>query len=294
MLRINLLPSYVNKKHAIVKWYVLSGLLVAGTAAAFIAWLMFLNNEQTTADQAKSEAEAHQSRFNSLNTDIAAERQKVAAIKERADFLNNALTYNKAWPQTYAQLRDFISPRILLNSMNIAEDRRTVNISGFCPDEDHLIRWWMYLRDTGYFSQIRLNLPQHSSTPNTQGASINLAGGDTDFGGGAPPSLGTSAGSGGPRGGFGFGGGGGNNNSGVGPTVIEGRSGLNFTAVGVLQQQLAGGIATPSWPPGSATTAGGGGGFTAGGAFGSGGPSSSGFTSPGSGGGGGKAAGADF
>lgn len=73
-----------------------------------------------------------------------------------------------------------------------------------------------------------------------------------------PPGMG---GGGGFRGGGFPGGGGGAQSADVGPDILEGRPVINFVATAVLNQPLAGGIATPVWPPGGGAGAGATGGF---------------------------------
>lgn len=92
-----------------------------------------------------------------------------------------------------------------------------------------------------------------SGGPSAMGISRTSAPG---MSGGPGMGMGGPAGMMGGRGGFG-----GGNAAGGGSgaeTEIEGRRGILFTATLILKEPLAGGIPTPSWPPGAAAATGGG------------------------------------
>ena len=239
----------------------------------------------------KTEAQTQQDQYNKYVQDIKHEQETVAATKAKQTFVSNALTYNAAWPRTYSAMRDLTSPKVLLKSMYVSDDRTSINFTGFCQAEEDLVRWWMFLRSkTDLYSDVHFRLPEHPYPPKAEATTGGGGAGSMGAMGGSPGMLGGAgapgmagmggsagmAGSGGMGGSPGmgsFGGGGGSSNV-VGDEEIEGRKGIGFSATATLKKPLAGGIPTPTWATAGGSSAGGGGGFgpMGGGMSGSGGP----------------------
>lgn len=274
MLRINLLPPYIYDKQKKIKWIVGSAAMFAATLVGLLWYNQKLTDQLTEVKKQQEDAQTQQNAYNRYVDDIKKEQQAVATTKSKQEFVANAAKYNDAWPNTYSRMRDLTSPRILLKSMNIGADRKSLTFTGFSQYEEDLVRWWMFLRAQSDFTAVQLQLPRHPWPPkdtNQGGGAGGFGsspgsfgprggGGGGSFGGSTPAGFGPAIGGGGSfgggrRGAAGFGGGGGNNDT-VGEEEIEGRKGIKFIATAQLKDALAGGIATPTW--GSATAAAGG------------------------------------
>ena len=301
MLRINLLPPYIYEGKKKQVWLAAAIGIAAASLVGLLLWNTAVQRQLTAAKERKDVATEFQKNYNQLETKINEEHKAVAKTKSKMTFVDNSLVYNDAWHQTYNQMRDVTDPKVLLQTMNIGTDRKTVAMAGFCQLEPDLVRWWMYLRSTKLFNSVHISLPTHEFIPNEPNATNAASTGGAGFGGsggppgsfgggggGAPGSAGGGARKGGAfgAGGGGFGGGGGNA-AGASTEEIEGRTGIKFDAIAVLKEALAKGIATPAWAEGggaaTATPSGFGGsgsfgGSGGGGSFGggSGAPSSSG------------------
>jgi uncharacterized membrane protein YgcG len=286
MLRINLLPPYIYDRQKKVKWVVASLAIPAVTLVLLLWMLAQAQAAYTTANNRKTEAQTQKDQYDKLDQQIKKEHELVAATKAKQDFVASAIKYNESWPQVYTEMRDVTSPRVLLKSMYVSDDHKSINFTGFCANEEDLVRWWMYLRgQSALYTEVHFQLPDHPWPPKAEAGAGAGPGGMTAPGmsggsGGMPPMAGMGAmamgppssaggmgpgrpmgmgamgGSGGMPGSFG----GGGSSDTVGPTEIEGRKGINFSAYAVLKQPLAGGIPTPAWGGGGAAAAPGGGG----------------------------------
>ena len=318
MLRINLLPPYIYDKQKKVKLAVFWAALVAAALGLFLVWFVTLNKKLD--DQKKLEATAVENRtkFEGVESKINEEKKRRADIEARQTFIANAQKYNDSWPAAFETMRDVTADNILLKSMAFTTDRKTVNFTGFAKNEEDIVKWWMYLRnhyagpDAALpFENVSFSLPAHPYPPkgSANGGAGGFGGGfaggpgpagpagggmgsfpGSGGGGGGPSSGGGGGGpsSGGGGGGGGFGGAGGKGGGGggkdaVGPGMIEGRPGINFSAAVTLKKPLAEGMPTPAWNGGGAPAAapgGFGGGFSGsrppGGPGGASGPSSAG------------------
>ncbi len=303
MLPINLLPNYINERGRKPK---LTLFWVAVIVGVIVVFGVISSNIQKNVDAAKADLEkanGYKSKYDAQVSAIGGVKNQIAETETKQKFIADAQTYNQAWPDTFELMRDVTSKDVLLKSMAIGADHRTLTMTAFAPNEMVIAHWWIDLKKhTDIFDNVVMQIPTHPFAPasaNGPGGAPGSGGpggfpGSGGFGGGKGPSIGLSGGSGGPGGwrlwrpgsfgGFGGSGGfpgagGGAAAEGVGPTDIEGKSGVNFVVRATLRDPLAKGIANaPIWPAGG----GGGGNATGPGAFpGSGGPGSGG---PGSGG----------
>lgn len=287
MLRIDLLPSYVRERRARPIFFGIATAIVAAVIIAFVAWYIALMGSYNQAKQHLDEATNLQSQYNDYQTKIQQVNSSISDIKSKQDFVASAQKYNDSWWQAYLAVATDTSPYILLHSMEIdPRDHSMVHLTGFCPNEMQLARWWIDLRnDTAKFKSVFITMPAHPYPPNGGnngqmggGGAAGFGGGGPaygPYGGGMPPGMGMSSspyGGGGPPGmpagmpGMGspyggFGGGGGSNNAAATPTEIEGRKGIDFQADLVLQDSLAPPAQAPTWPPGGQGGAGGTAGF---------------------------------
>ncbi len=282
MLRINLLPPYIYDKQKKIPFIVGSLLLIPITLALMLWWGANAQKKLDEANERSTQAQAKKTEYDDFVAKKAKEEALVAATKQKEDFVANSIKYNESWPRVYTAMRDVTSPKVLLKSLYVSDDRKSINFTGFCAYEEDLVRWWMYLRSqSALFTSVHFKLPDHPWPPKAStaaagggGGSMAMAGpgggaggssgpamGLANGGGGMPTGMGGSAGGGGMSaagpGGGSFGGGGGATDA-VGDTTIEGRKGINFTAFATLKDPLAGGIPTPVWAGGGAAPAEGG------------------------------------
>jgi len=278
MLRINLLPPYIYDKQKKLPFIVGSLLLIPITLALLFFMFTAANAALEAANKRKSDALTQQEQYNKYVQDGKKEDDAVAATKAKQTFIASAIKYNEAWPEVYTSMRDVTSPKVLLKTMYIGDDHKTINFTGFCENEEDLVRWWMFLREQkNMYTDVHFRLPEHPWPPKAEntgggggGAAMSMMGGGMPGmsggmpgmggSGGAPTALGNRRGAmmGGSAGPGTFGGSGGGNSDAIGPEEIEGRKGIKFSAFATLKQALANGIPTPTWATGGAAAGGGG------------------------------------
>ncbi|CEK20240.1 PilN domain-containing protein [Chthonomonas calidirosea] len=281
MLRIDLLPPYVHERRARPVFFGFATALVAAVIIAFVAWYIGLKGQLDQAKQQLDNANNLQSQYQDYQSKVQQVNSSIADIKSKQDFIASAQKYNDSWWKAYTAVASDTSPYILLHSMEIdPRNHNLVHLTGFCPNEMELARWWIFLRnDTAKFQSVYITMPAHPYPPEAaNGQNGNQAyGGFGSYGppkgmygaggsmgpmtsspmssspygmGGGPPGMpyGMSGMPGSPYGGYGTGGG--SQNNGVAtPTEIEGRKGLDFSADLVLQDSLAPPATPPTWPP---------------------------------------------
>ncbi len=278
MAKISLLPPYVHERRARPVFFGIATALVAAVIIAFVAWYISLKGVLSQAQQQLDSANSLQSQYQDYQSKVQQVNSSIADIKSKQDFIASAQKYNDSWWKAYTAVASDTSPYILLHSMEIdPRNHSLVHLTGFCPNEMELARWWIFLRnDTAKFQSVYITMPSHPYPPESANAQNgNQAyGGFGSYGppkgpygaggpmtsspmssspygmGGGPPGMpyGMSGMPGSPYGGMG--GGGGNQNNGVAtPTEVEGRKGFDFTADLVLQDSLAPPATAPTWPP---------------------------------------------
>ena len=278
MLRINLLPPYIYDKQKKIPFIVGSLLLIPITLALMVWWGANAQSKLDEANKRRTAAQEEKTKYDDFLAKIKNEQDLIAATKKKEDFVANSIKYNESWPRVYTAMRDVTSPKVLLKSMYVSDDRKSINFTGFCAYEEDLVRWWMYLRSqSALFTSVHFKLPDHPWPPKPDAAAAGAVGGSgmamagqgaAPGGSGGPPGMGLANGGGGMQmggggmsaagpGGGSFGGGGGSTDA-VGDETIEGRKGIKFTAFATLKDPLAGGIPTPVWAGGGAAPAEGG------------------------------------
>jgi Tfp pilus assembly protein PilN len=270
MLRINLLPPYIHDKNKKLKLGVVWIAAVVALMVLLLAANGSAHGKLAEANDRKTTAQNFKTTTDDLIGKIHKEEDARAEIEKKQTFVRDARKYNDSWPESFETIRD-VTPTnttIILKSMAIDPgSRKTITLNGWGTSEEAVVRWWMSLRNnTDLFDHVNFQLPVHAWPP---GAKSNSMGGPGGPSSGGQPNAGvpmqgnlssTGGGGRGPRnGGPSSGGGGGSKEDEVGPASLRGKQGLNFVAAISLKKALADGIATPSWPPGSAPAAGGGG-----------------------------------
>lgn len=275
MLRINLLPPYIYDKQKKFGMAGLWGGVLALVVIGIIVWAANLNGQNTKAEAARNVAQGRADDWKRSDTAIQKIEDDIANTKAKLTFVQNAKVYNDSWPETYELVRDWTSNKILLKTLAMAaNDPTIVSMTGFSQSERNVIQWLIDLRNNPKFKAVQFTPPVYDYTPASGGQAGGAAGRVTGFGGGfggAPfgpgGPVGNPAGSGGGFGGgpaaaaqamrsmYGGGpggggfGGGASNVSGMTPSEVEGRRGIDFTVNVVLAEPRAKGIPAPT-PPG--------------------------------------------
>ena len=206
MLRINLLPPYIYDKQKKIPFIVGSLALIPITLGLMLWWGAIAQKALDDANARSSAASAQKTQFDDFVAKIAKEQALVAATKQKEDFVANSIKYNQSWPKVYTAMRDVTSPKMLLKSMYVSDDRKSINFTGFCPVEEDLVRWWMYLRSqSAIFTSVHFNLPGHPWPPKADAATAGAggvgmamagAGGSSGGSGSSGPAMGLANGGG--------------------------------------------------------------------------------------------------
>jgi hypothetical protein len=283
MLPINLLPNYIFDKNKKRNALIAYGVAIAAVAALFIVWSQGVQAKLNEQKDRLATANERKTKYDATDKQIKDVQGKIALTKTKQTFIANAQTWNDAWATEYDTIRNLTSQYVLLKSMSILPDRKTVSLTGFAANELLIAKWWIALKNhKEIFENVTIQLPTHPYVP--QGAGNNANGGMGAFAGmgGMPGSGGMGGGAGRPmmsgmagmggvsgmpgsggmgmKGGMpGFGGGtGGANSAAVGPAMIEDRPGINFVVTATLKTPLAGAVpGVPVWPANGAAPTGG-------------------------------------
>ena len=282
MLPINLLPNYIfdkNKKRNVLIGY---GLALAAIVAFF---LVMSAGIQKTLDEAKADladATTKQGTYNNRVADITKVQSDIAELKTKQTFIANAQTYNNAWPATFELFRNLTAHDILLKSMVMDKDHKTMHLAAFAPGDSNsaefaIAKWVKALEShPDIIERVSFTVPPHpfvGMAPTNGAAGMGgmgsgrggMSGGLAGLGGkgaamgmpgsgGGMPSLGMAGG--GTPGSAGFAGGGGaGGNDATGPAEIEGKPGINFNVAATLKTALANGLPVPSWGGGGGAAA---------------------------------------
>lgn len=275
MLRVNLLPDYYKDKNKIRNLGLVWTVIIIGLTMFMLMMNSQASQRKEAAEKLKADNEALKATTDGLKTKIATEKSDRQKTEAKQVFVKASQEYNNGWPEVFETVRDVrpTGSSIILNTMSLdTTGHKTMTVTGFGSEEKELVRWWISLRNnTALIDHVNFDLVPHVFAPPTSAAGGG-GGAQPPGSGGAPgrqtltamgasstSTFGSGPSSGGaPRmGGGGAGGGGSDKN---GPTVLQGKPGLNFTATIVLKNALAGGIPTPSWPLGGDAGGGGGGG----------------------------------
>lgn len=282
MLPINLLPNYIfdkNKKRNMALVYV--GVLAA-IAIVLLMKMGSVSKELADAKADLDDATSKQTKYTTVDGNIKKVQNDIAELKTKQTFIANAQTYNSAWPATFELARNLTASNILLKSMSIDTDHKTLLLSAFAPGDANtaefaIANWVKALeKNSAIVEQVNFKTPPHPFTgtaPATNGA--GAAGGGLGMpGSGGPMGMGgmrgpkgMAGGPGGPMGmggmmmpgsgGFGGAASGAGGSDAVGYAEIEGRPGINFNMSIRLKKALAEGILAPgpAWTPGGGNAA---------------------------------------
>ncbi len=143
MLPINLLPNYIHDRGKKPKLMAVYGGVIA---AIIIGAVVYANGIQNDVNKSKEElatAQTKQTTYNAKVSEINKIKGDIAEIGTKQTFIATAQTYNQSWPDTYELMRDLTSKDVLLKSMAIATDRKTVTLAAFAANEMIIAKWWI-------------------------------------------------------------------------------------------------------------------------------------------------------
>jgi Tfp pilus assembly protein PilN len=199
MLKINLLPPYINQAGKIrTAWTMMAVLLVVE-----LAGLTFYQKTQIDTEQQKitevTEAEQHVTRVEKLKQDADKERAKIAPIKEKTDFINQLFTYNRVRPDLYEHVASYVYNEVWISGMQA--EQNTLTMPASAKSISSVGRFLLFMQNNPDFTQVRISSVP-GWPPGTAGVEAGPIGGP---GGGPGPggSGGPPGGSSGPPGGAG-------------------------------------------------------------------------------------------
>ncbi|HEV2474231.1 MAG TPA: hypothetical protein VGS41_16255, partial [Chthonomonadales bacterium] len=175
MLKINLLPPYIydraKKRNVAMLW----AAVVVGLLVLFVVWAGAVGATLAAAQRDRDEASAEKDQYTKIDGQINTTKDAIAATKSKEDFVASAQKYNDAWPNLFDMVRDVTSDRILLEQLALAQDKKTLEFTGFAPTEMDIVRWLIILRNNkDKFTNVHFNLPPHGYVP---GSGTQIAGG---------------------------------------------------------------------------------------------------------------------
>jgi hypothetical protein len=143
MLRINLLPAYIaEQKKTLAAWWI-TGVGLALVLAGLLAWALWIRQQVADMTQAANDADTAATAVEKTQSDADAERQKVAPIKAKRDFVNNVRFYNTLRPRIYRQAAQYTLRNAEYNSMAVQGD--TLSMSAYVRSISDVARFYITL-----------------------------------------------------------------------------------------------------------------------------------------------------
>src|SRR5438093_6329272 len=108
MLKINLLPPYINQRSKIrTAWTLLAALLVLELVGLTVWQASKISAEQSQlADVQRDENEVV--KVEALASEAAKKRNEIQPIKAKTDYINELMAYNKVRPDLYEHVASYI------------------------------------------------------------------------------------------------------------------------------------------------------------------------------------------
>jgi Tfp pilus assembly protein PilN len=198
MLKINLLPPYINQASRIrTAWVGMALVLVAELAGlSYFQWTQRSSQDQLLSDVQGKEQRVQQ--VQKLKADAEALRAKIKPIKDKTDFINQLFDFNKVRPDLYEHVASYIYREVWISGMSA--DQNILTMPASAKSISAVGRFLLFMQNNPDFTQVRV-----SSVPGWPPGTSGVEAGPLSAPGGAP---GGPAGSGGPPGaGYGSGGG---------------------------------------------------------------------------------------
>jgi hypothetical protein len=188
MLRINLLPPYINQQSKIRSaWTLMAALLVA----ELIGLTLFQASKRAEEKEKISTVEQKEQQVvqvQKLATEAQNIRAQVAPIKEKTDFINQLLAYNKVRPDLYERVASYIYQEVWVSGMQAEQNILTMPASG--KSISGVGRFLLFMQNSPDFSKVQISSVP-GWPPGTPGVEAGGIGGDV--GGAAGPGYGRGA-----------------------------------------------------------------------------------------------------
>jgi Tfp pilus assembly protein PilN len=220
MLKINLLPPYINQRSKIrTAWMLMAFVLVAELGAlSFYQWGRVQTESQLLSDVQMKETQVVQ--VQKLASDAAAERAKIQPIKDKTTFITQLFDYNKVRPDLYEHVASYIYNEVWITGMQAEQNVLTMPASA--KSISAVGRFLLFMQNNPDFSQVRISsvpgwppgtggveaspltgaegggIGRGAMGPGGSGGPMMGGSGGPMMGSGGPPGGGPPGGSGGP------------------------------------------------------------------------------------------------
>jgi len=156
MLKINLLPTYINdvrkSRVAVVLAVVLIALEVGGFMVAKGNWTRPIPD----LEKQKASLTTQKTDLTALKTEAAAIDAQTAKFGPKLDFINNVAEFNKAYTKLYRTVSDYTYRSIMVLAMSTSANRFTTQIyASSLPD---LSRFTLYAHNNPVFTENSISL----------------------------------------------------------------------------------------------------------------------------------------
>jgi hypothetical protein len=194
MLKINLLPPYINQAGKIKTAWTLMAVLLA----AELAGLAFFQKGNIDQEQQKisdvQDKEKHVTMVEKLAQDAKNERAKIAPIKEKTDFIHDLMAYNRVRPDLYEHVASYIYREVWIAGMQA--EQNTLTMPAAAKSITGVGRFLLFMQNNPDFTQVRI-----SSVPGWPPGTAGVEAGPLSGGPGGGPGPGPGGSGGGPPGG---------------------------------------------------------------------------------------------
>jgi len=185
MLKINLLPPYINQRSKIrAAWTALALLLVAELAGASVYQASLISQE----NQKLADVQGKESRVATVQkyaADATKERAKIAPIKMKTSYINELRVYNRVRPDLFDHVASYIYREIWITGMQA--EQNTLTMPASAKSISSVGRFLLFMQNNPDFSQVRISSVP-GWPPGTAGVEASpVGGGDM---GAAPPKKG--------------------------------------------------------------------------------------------------------
>src|SRR5687767_1315863 len=122
MLKINLLPPYINQRSKIrTAWTVLAVLLAAELVGLTLVQAKMRADENSLIASVQAQ-EAKAIQVESLAREAQTERAKIDPIKQKKDFIEKLWAYNKVRPNLYERVASYIYQEVWIAGMQAEQN----------------------------------------------------------------------------------------------------------------------------------------------------------------------------
>jgi hypothetical protein len=198
MLKINLLPPYINQAGKIRSaWTALAALLILELVA--LTFWQWSNKSQESAQIASVTDKENRviTEVDKPKQEADAERNKIQPIKQKTDFINALLAYNRERPDLYERVASYIYREVWIQGMQA--EQTTLTMPAQAKSISGAGRFLLFMQNSPDFQRVQI-----SSVPGWPPGTAGVEAGGLSVGGGYGGSGGsTGVGPGGPPPGYG-------------------------------------------------------------------------------------------